>query len=135
VASIRLRAVENSDHRHSDRAFPELVPPWVRQTAASARTAALSKLAGGEEPMRSIAPAISSTQGWTFLDQFVVGRRFAESAALELRTNMNANECRNSRRMESWDTGRGEYQFLHPIDDVNMAQSTNDAIRRPVRLA
>jgi aspartate ammonia-lyase len=42
-------------------------------------------------------------------------------------TNMNANEVVANVALELLGHRRGEYQFLHPIDDVNMAQSTNDA--------
>ncbi len=41
--------------------------------------------------------------------------------------NMNANEVIANRALELMDKERGEYQYCHPNDHVNMAQSTNDA--------
>ena len=41
--------------------------------------------------------------------------------------NMNANEVVANRALEIMGKNRGEYQFCHPNDHVNMAQSTNDA--------
>ena len=41
--------------------------------------------------------------------------------------NMNANEVIANRALEMMGKKHGEYQFVHPNDHVNMAQSTNDA--------
>lgn len=41
--------------------------------------------------------------------------------------NMNANEVIANRGLELMGKQHGEYQYLHPNDHVNMAQSTNDA--------
>lgn len=41
--------------------------------------------------------------------------------------NMNANEVIANRALEMMGKERGEYQYCHPNDHVNMAQSTNDA--------
>lgn len=41
--------------------------------------------------------------------------------------NMNANEVIANRALELMGHQHGEYQFCHPNDHVNMAQSTNDA--------
>ena len=50
-------------------------------------------------------------------------------------TNMNANEVICNRALELMGHRRGEYQFLHPNTDVNMAQSTNDVYPTAMRLA
>ena len=42
-------------------------------------------------------------------------------------TNMNANEVIANIALEAMGHQKGEYQYLHPNNDVNMAQSTNDA--------
>ena len=49
--------------------------------------------------------------------------------------NMNANEVLANRANELLGGRRGEYQPVHPNDDVNMAQSTNDVIPTAIRLA
>lgn len=41
--------------------------------------------------------------------------------------NMNANEVIANRALEIIGKKHGEYQFIHPNDHINMAQSTNDA--------
>lgn len=41
--------------------------------------------------------------------------------------NMNANEVIANRALEIMGKKHGEYQFCHPNDHINMAQSTNDA--------
>jgi aspartate ammonia-lyase len=50
-------------------------------------------------------------------------------------TNMNMNEVIANRGLELMGHQKGEYQFLHPNNDVNMSQSTNDAYPTAVRLA
>ena len=42
-------------------------------------------------------------------------------------TNMNANEVIANLALEKLGFGKGAYQHLHPNDDVNQSQSTNDA--------
>ena len=49
-------------------------------------------------------------------------------------TNMNMNEVLANRGLEIMGHARGEYQHLHPNDDVNLSQSTNDAYPTAVRL-
>jgi aspartate ammonia-lyase len=50
-------------------------------------------------------------------------------------TNMNANEVIANRGLEIMGFGRGEYSHLHPIDDVNRSQSTNDVYPTAIKLA
>ena len=50
-------------------------------------------------------------------------------------SNMNANEVIANRALELAGRPKGDYAFLHPIDDVNMGQSTNDVYPTAVRLA
>ncbi|APA95818.1 Aspartate ammonia-lyase [Nocardia seriolae] len=49
-------------------------------------------------------------------------------------TNMNANEVIANRGLEIMGHGKGRYQFLHPNDDVNCSQSTNDVYPTAVKL-
>ena len=49
--------------------------------------------------------------------------------------NMNINEVIANRALEIMGKKRGEYQFCHPNDHVNMSQSTNDAYPSAVHLA
>src|SRR5215216_3173655 len=41
-------------------------------------------------------------------------------------TNMNANEVICNRALEILGHAKGEYAHLHPLDHVNLSQSTND---------
>ena len=50
-------------------------------------------------------------------------------------TNMNANEVVANLALERLGHERGDYEVLHPIDDVNMGQSTNDVYPTAVRVA
>lgn len=49
-------------------------------------------------------------------------------------TNMNANEVIANIALEAMGHQKGEYKYLHPNNDVNMAQSTNDAYPTAIRL-
>jgi aspartate ammonia-lyase len=49
-------------------------------------------------------------------------------------TNMNANEVIANLALEFMGKEKGEYEFLHPNNDVNMAQSTNDAYPTAIRV-
>src|SRR5688572_16512582 len=50
-------------------------------------------------------------------------------------SNMNANEVICNRALELLGHAKGEYQFLHPLDHVNLSQSTNDVYPTAVKLA
>jgi len=50
-------------------------------------------------------------------------------------TNMNANEVIANRALELAGRAKGEYDVIHPIDDVNRSQSTNDTYPTAVKLA
>nr|WP_174505923.1 aspartate ammonia-lyase [Acinetobacter sp. Marseille-Q1620] len=49
-------------------------------------------------------------------------------------TNMNANEVIANIALEHMGHEKGQYQYLHPNNDVNMSQSTNDAYPTAIRL-
>ncbi|MFK2821379.1 aspartate ammonia-lyase [Arcobacter sp. YIC-80] len=50
-------------------------------------------------------------------------------------TNMNANEVIANIALELIGKKKGEYEFIHPNNHVNMSQSTNDVYPTAVRLA
>ncbi|WP_245628929.1 class II fumarate hydratase [Alicyclobacillus shizuokensis] len=49
--------------------------------------------------------------------------------------NMNANEVIASRAAELLGGARGDYNLVHPNDDVNRSQSTNDTIHAAMQIA
>lgn len=50
-------------------------------------------------------------------------------------TNMNINEVIANRAIELLGGTKGDYSIVHPIDDVNMSQSTNDVYPTGLRIA
>ncbi|OHV77354.1 aspartate ammonia-lyase [Mesorhizobium sp. ORS 3428] len=50
-------------------------------------------------------------------------------------TNMNINEVIANRALEILGAARGRYEIIHPNNDVNLAQSTNDVYPTAIRLA
>lgn len=50
-------------------------------------------------------------------------------------TNMNANEVIANRALELLGFARGEYKRLHPLEHVNMSQSTNDVYPTAIKVA
>jgi len=50
-------------------------------------------------------------------------------------TNMNANEVIANRALEILGHQRGQYEFCHPNNHVNLSQSTNDAYPTAIKIA
>src|SRR5438477_5401592 len=50
-------------------------------------------------------------------------------------SNMNANEVICNRALELLGHKKGEYEHLHPLDHVNLSQSTNDVYPTAIKLA
>ncbi|MFD0279694.1 aspartate ammonia-lyase [Kitasatospora sp. NPDC127111] len=65
-------------------------------------------------------------------DQFVVD---VIQGGAGTSTNMNANEVIANRALELLGHTKGDYQHLHPNEDVNLSQSTNDVYPTAVRIA
>jgi aspartate ammonia-lyase len=65
-------------------------------------------------------------------DQFVVD---VIQGGAGTSTNMNANEVIANRALELMGHRKGEYQYLHPNEQVNMSQSTNDVYPTALKLA
>jgi aspartate ammonia-lyase len=65
-------------------------------------------------------------------DQFVVG---VIQGGAGTSTNMNINEVIANAGLEELGFAKGDYAHLHPIDDVNRSQSTNDVYPTAIKLA
>ncbi len=50
-------------------------------------------------------------------------------------TNMNVNEVIANRALEHLGRNKGEYNVIHPIDHVNLSQSTNDVYPTAIKIA
>jgi aspartate ammonia-lyase len=76
----------------------------------------------------------------TACDEIIAGELHAEFVVDMIQggagtsTNMNANEVIANRALEILGHEKGEYQFLHPNNDVNLSQSTNDAYPTALRV-
>ncbi|ALL79797.1 aspartate ammonia-lyase (plasmid) [Pseudonocardia sp. EC080610-09] len=101
----------------------------VKQAAATAnmRVGALDDSVG-----RAIAGACAEIRSGRLHDQFVVD---LIQGGAGTSTNMNANEVIANRACELLGRPRGDYATVHPLDDVNLGQSTNDVYPTTVKLA
>ncbi|HSN91739.1 MAG TPA: aspartate ammonia-lyase [Anaeromyxobacteraceae bacterium] len=124
------RAVENFPISGL-RAHPAFVDATVRVKLAAARVnARLGFLP--RRKARAIERAAGEVLGGGHREQFVVD---VYQAGAGTSHNMNVNEVLASRATEILGGRRGEAGLVHPNDDVNMAQSTNDVVPTAIRLA
>ena len=110
--------------------YPKLVVglAMVKQAAADANRE-LGHLS--EAKHAAISEACARLIRGDFHEEFVVDMIQGGAGTS---TNMNANEVIANIALEAMGHSKGEYQYLHPNNDVNMAQSTNDAYPTAIRL-
>lgn len=84
------------------------------------------------EKAMAIIDACRDVVGGSLDDHFVVD---VLQGGAGTSTNMNANEVIANRALEILGHEKGQYEFLHPLDDVNRSQSTNDVYPTAVRLS
>ncbi|MCU0595941.1 MAG: aspartate ammonia-lyase [Desulfobacterota bacterium] len=102
---------------------------YVKKAAAMANSE-LGVLA--KEKMKVIAAACDEILKGALHEHFVVDMIQGGAGTS---TNMNANEVIANRALEIMGHNKGEYKHLHPNDDVNCSQSTNDAYPTAIKLA
>lgn len=85
-----------------------------------------------KEKAEAIAKAADEIIDGKFHDQFIVDP-IQGGAGTSI--NMNANEVIANRGLELLGKEKGDYTYLHPNSDVNMAQSTNDAFPTAIHLS
>ena len=110
------------------------LPTLLRALAQVKHAAALTNHALGHLPepkLHAIAAAATEVANGALRDHFPVD---VMQGGAGTSTNMNMNEVLANRGLELLGHRRGEYQHLHPNDDVNLSQSTNDAYPTAVRL-
>src|SRR5690242_291474 len=127
-----LRALENFPITGTSISiYPDLVVAYacVKQAAAIAN-AELGLL----DDKRSVAVrlACEEVREGKLLEHFVVD---VIQGGAGTSTNMNVNEVIANRALEILGHQKGEYQHLHPLDHVNLSQSTNDTYPTAVKLA
>lgn len=126
------RAVENFPiSKRPVGVYPDLVRAFAQVKQAAARANAdLGEL--DDERAGYIDQACQDIIDGRLHDQFVVG---VIQGGAGTSTNMNANEVIANRALEIAGHPKGDYTFIHPIDHVNRAQSTNDSYPSAVKLA
>jgi aspartate ammonia-lyase len=127
-----LRALENFPITGTAISiYPDLVAALacVKQAAAIANSE-LGLL--DEQRAMAIRLACEELREGKLLEEFVVD---VIQGGAGTSTNMNANEVIANRALEILGHARGEYQHLHPLDHVNLSQSTNDVYPTAVKLA
>ncbi|WP_417530455.1 aspartate ammonia-lyase [Marinobacter lipolyticus] len=110
-------------------------PDFVRALAMVKKAAALANRDLGvlaPHKAKAIVEACDDIVAGQLHDQFVVD---LIQGGAGTSTNMNANEVIANLALTKLGYGLGEYQHLHPNDDVNRSQSTNDAYPTAVCLA
>jgi len=127
-----LRAVEN---------FPisgtpiSIYADLIRALACIKEAAAMTNHELGlldEARKDSIVKACEEIRGGKLHEQFVVD---VIQGGAGTSTNMNANEVIANRALELMGHARGEYQYLHANEHVNMSQSTNDVYPTALKVA
>ncbi|MEU8551339.1 aspartate ammonia-lyase [Streptomyces roseoverticillatus] len=127
-----LRAVENFPITGTPiSAYPDLVTALasVKQAAALANRD-LGLLDGRK--VDAIVRACEEIRAGQWHDHFVVD---VIQGGAGTSSNMNANEVIANRALELLGHTKGEYRHLHPLEDVNAGQSTNDVYPTAVRLS
>src|SRR5436305_2096947 len=127
-----LRAVEN---------FPitgttiSIYPDLIRSLACIKQAAARSNHELGlldTQKTDAIVKACEEIRAGKLHEHFVVD---VIQGGAGTSTNMNANEVIANRALEHLGHQRGEYKYLHPNEDVNMSQSTNDVYPTSLKVA
>ncbi|MCE5313458.1 MAG: aspartate ammonia-lyase [Armatimonadota bacterium] len=125
-----LRAMENFDlsgiklHAELVRAIADVKKACA---LANVRTDRLE-----ERIAKAIAQACDEISSGGLQDQFVTDV-FQGGAGTS--ANMNANEVIANRAIEILGGEKGDYGLVHPLDHVNLSQSTNDVFPTAVKLA
>ncbi|MGN6325469.1 aspartate ammonia-lyase [Pseudolysinimonas sp.] len=117
--------------RRSISNYPDLVRALARVKQAAARA---NRDLGDLEPAKAdvIDAVCERIVHGELHDQFVVG---AIQGGAGTSTNMNTNEVIANAGLEAMGLPFGSYAALHPIDDVNRSQSTNDVYPTAIKLA
>jgi len=127
-----LRALEN---------FPitgtpiSIYPDLVMALACVKQAAAIANSELGlidERRAHAIRLACEEVREGKLFDEFVVD---VIQGGAGTSSNMNANEVICNRALELLGHRKGEYQHLHPLDHVNLSQSTNDVYPTAIKLA
>ncbi|MDK2858620.1 MAG: aspartate ammonia-lyase [Verrucomicrobiota bacterium] len=124
------RSIENF-HMSGEKMPLELIYAMVQlKQACAAANAQLGLLPHGKAV--AIAGACGDVLSGKYDDQFPIDIFQAGSGTS---SNMNVNEVLANLAAEALDGTRGDRSLVHPNDDVNMGQSTNNVFPSAIRIA
>ncbi|MTV49122.1 aspartate ammonia-lyase [Heliobacillus mobilis] len=124
------RAAENF-HVSGQSVHPELIKAMALVKQAAAETNLQLGFLDERRGNGIIQAAAEVAEGeWT--DQFIVD---ALQGGAGTSTNMNLNEVIANRAIEILGGEKGDYDLVHPLNHVNMSQSTNDVYPTALRIA
>ncbi len=127
-----LRALENFPISGTPLAvYPALVNALALVKQAAAQTNRELGLLPADKAQAIIA-ACQEVAAGQWHDQFVVD---VIQGGAGTSANMNANEVIANRALELLGHAKGDYQHIHPLEHVNLSQSTNDVYPTAVKLA
>ncbi|MFM6980353.1 MAG: aspartate ammonia-lyase [Micrococcales bacterium] len=104
----------------------------LAQIKAAAAKANYKVGALDQKRMQAIVDVCSEIEDGKHHRQFVVD---AIQGGAGTSTNMNANEVIANLAIERLGANAGDYEVLHPLNDVNMSQSTNDVYPTAIKVA
>lgn len=110
-------------------------PLFIKAFGYVKKAAALANFELGvldEKKKNAIVYACDRLIAGEFTDQFISD---LIQGGAGTSTNMNANEVIANLGLEFMGHKKGDYQYLHPNNDVNLSQSTNDAYPTAFRIA
>ena len=106
----------------------KMSPSFLFHLSLIKKAAAITNCEAGklsESKRDAILEACDEVLAGKFQDQFIVD---PIQGGAGTSANMNMNEVLANRANELLGGEKGKYNFVHPNDDVNMSQSTNDVI-------
>ncbi|MDD3224973.1 MAG: aspartate ammonia-lyase [Clostridium sp.] len=125
-----LRAYENFKINDRKVDFDLILALVTVKKACAMANKAIKKLS--DEKAEAIIYACSKILNGDFKDQFITN--YLQGGA-GTSTNMNVNEVIANIAIEFLGGHKGDYSLVHPINDVNMFQSTNDVYPTALRIA
>ena len=127
-----LRALENFDIKNTKRVNSELIKSITLVKAAAATTNnKIKKLS--DEKKNAILDAVEKIINELYLNKVLFPLPAIQGGA-GTSTNMNVNEVIANLGLEYMGKNKGEYEFLDPIEDINLSQSTNDVYPTAVKI-
>ena len=127
-----LRALENFDLTQNKLSqYPYFIQSLAMVKRAAAEANYTLKLLN-QEKYEAISYACEKLIQGEYLDQFPLDMLQGGAGTS---TNMNVNEVICNIALEYLGHQKGQYQYLHPNNDVNMSQSTNDVYPTAIRIA